>query len=751
MPEDAVDKPSAPKIGAMIQSMVRAVPEEELLARYDLDTDVVHRTRLDLDTDVVHRTVACQAMAWSEDSESAMPSARFSSESTTTICASGIVFFASGIVPTELIMEDPGCPPPTGAEVAPAAAPKTTATREGFRPTYGLTPRPGAEALEGQMLHRGAPPLARPSAASIKAILADGLQSRALARGCFERFDLDRSGTLDSEELVACMRYMNSHLGIGEFRDRDVAHYFRRFDLNSDGSLSEEEFEEMYRYLLLVTLNEQEPCSFCRDMFLGRRLGQPADHYDILAEVGKGSFGVVSRVQCKETRATRVLKTVDKAAAMQSGLPAQLVMEEIDKLKTLDHPAILRLFEYYVSETALHLITDHLSGGELFKAVEDSHLSGTPLREAWVRSIFHQVSEGVSYIHGKGVMHRDLKLENIMLGATDPPEAIIIDVGLAELFPAAQADTYHSSAPTGSIPTMAPQVLMHKSTYKCDVWSLGCCLFGLVCAQPVWFAKADGTLEPYPYPFFPPQDMSREELQGYMKRMKAGPDVSSTRIENGSTVRDLIQRMLAFQEAARPTMREVLGHPWLRVADKARRTLEPEQLDCLVNFQRASALEEAVLLNVASQLPLDELSDFRGLFRQADLDGDGTLDVCELVAAMRRAGLEWGPATEVAKKFVRMGPVEFSRFVAALMMSRRELLLAHLRDAFNRLDIDGDGFITAAELEQLLAKADLKGAQAGAKEAIVSSMFEALGGCEQISFELLSAHFSEICVVDSSP
>lgn len=580
-----------------------------------------------------------------------------------------------------------------------------------------------------------------PKVTMIKDTLADEKRCKQYARECFDRFDKDGNRSLSFDELVDCMKHMNANLGIGEFRDRDVATYMRRWDINSDGHLSEQEFQDVYRHLLLVKLNEEEPTPFCRDMFVGRRRGQPSDHYEIQQVVGKGTFGVVSKVLCKESRAARVLKTVDKEAAMKSGLPPKLVMEEIDKLKALDHPAVLRLFEYYADAQSLHLITDHLPGGELSKAVEAAHINKEPLKQPWIRAVFHQVCEGVAYIHGKGVMHRDLKLDNIMLGSTEPPEAIIIDVGLAELFPTSRADTYHSSAPTGSIPTMAPEVLMQSSTYKCDVWSLGCCLFGLVCRTPLWFTRSNGNLEAYPYPFTPPHNDSRVELEDYLRRQKAGPDLSNTQSSSQPpSARDLIAKMLTFNEEARPAMKQVLAHPWLQDEGKESHILEPEQLDCLVNFQRTSAMEEAVLLDVASQLPLQELGDFRELFRQTDLDGDGKLDCRELAEAMQKAGLDPTPAQEAAKKFARVGPIEFSRFVAALVPSRPDVLMPYLRDAFNRLDTDGDGNITTEELRHLLEKS-LKHAKAS---QAVSSMMEAFGGARCISFEALERHFADL-------
>jgi len=578
----------------------------------------------------------------------------------------------------------------------------------------------------------------------VKETLADEKKMKQMAAEWFKQIDEDSNGTLSLDELVEGLRRMNDQLGVGAFRDRDVARYMRRFDTNSDGTLSSEEFHQAYRYLLLTKLNEEEPTPFCRNMFLGRRMGQPADHYEILDVLGKGSFGVVKMVLCKESRAPRVLKTVDKDAALKSGLPPKVVMEEIDKLKALDHPAVLRLFEYYADSHALHLVTDHLPGGDLCKTVDDAHLNGTPLAEEWVRSVFHQVCEGVAYCHGKGVMHRDLKLENIMLGGMDPPEAIIIDMGLAELFPTTQADNHRSTAPTGSIPTMAPEVLKHSSTYKCDVWSLGCCLFGMLCKKPIWFKTHTGDLEPYPYPFAPPKDTSRPQLEDYLRRQRDGPDLTNTAVDGAIP---LIKAMLTYYEEDRPNLQEVLSIGWLRGSPDAspQATFAPEQLDCLMNFQHASALDEVMLLNIASQLPLSELAEFRELFRTLDADGNGRLDAFELAAAMQNAGLEPAVADEAAKKFARMGAVEFSRFVAALVPSRPELLMPYLRDAFNRLDTDGDGFITAQELRALLEKKNLKHPKAS---QAVSTMLDSVGGHgmrQRVSFKSIRKHISELC------
>merc|ERR1719414_1719833 len=110
-------------------------------------------------------------------------------------------------------------------------------------------------------------------------------------------------------------------------------------------------------------------------------------------------------------------------------------MEEVDKLKTLDHPNLLRLFEYFVDDQALYLVTDLMAGGVLLDAIVQSHMKGQPLAEQWSKRVFLDMCEGIACAHAKGVMHKDLKLDNVMLSSVEHPNAVVIDVGFAELFP----------------------------------------------------------------------------------------------------------------------------------------------------------------------------------------------------------------------------------------------------------------------------------------------------------------------------
>lgn len=574
---------------------------------------------------------------------------------------------------------------------------------------------------------------------SIKEILADEQDLKQRCNQTFKKLDADARGVLDVGTLVDGLRAFHAEIGLPSPPSPRTVRGCPR--LTGAVEVDEEGFQQVSRHLLLLRLNEEKRMPVKREMFLGIRQGVPADHYEVQQTLGKGSFGVVKKITCKETLCVRVLKTVDKVVAKRNGLSPAKVMEEIDKLRALDHPAVLRLFEYFADDQALHLVTDHLPGGELSQVVEESHVQHAPLSEPWVRTVFRQMCEGIAYCHGKGVMHRDLKLENIMLYSFEPPQAVIIDMGLAELFPAHEGEGARTSAPTGSIPTMAPEVFSRSSGCKCDVWSLGCCLFGLFCKEISWIPFGRSQLA-YPYPFAPPMDRSREQIQEYMRRQRAGPDLTNTRCGMGSGARQLITLMLQCSEEARPTMRQVLSNRWLKASLEEAAALTAAELDALARFPRCSAIEEVVLLTVASQLPLCELGDFRACFRSLDVDGDGRLDSSEVESGLQRAGLPAFEAREVAMKLTFLGPVEFSRFVAALLPAHEALVFTHLRGAFNRLDQDGDGFLRSEELQDLVAGAFPTASLTQAAGAMLDGLEDDL---RRVSFERLERYMVEIC------
>merc|ERR1712137_1176683 len=546
------------------------------------------------------------------------------------------------------------------------------------------------------------------------------------ARVCFLKYDTAGRGWLDFDKVVDCLDHLSVSLKLGRFTVGESERFFRRFDADRDLRLNCIEFERLYYHLDLIRIHMHRPSTFSREMLISRREGHPSDHYTDLAPLGDGSFGSVRKVVCKQTGAERVIKTVDILLAVNSGMPVDVVMHEIDRLKRLDHPAILRLFEYYVEERSFHLVMDLLPQGVLLDALIMTHRTRSPWDESWIANVFQQICEGIAYAHAKGVMHKDIKLDNVMLCSFEPPQAVVIDLGLGEVFPPNEADSFRSELCAGCRGTMAPQVLMEYFSCKCDVWSLGCCLYGLFVKRPIAFNKPNGTQEVFPYPFIPPDDNTSTGINELLQLQQMGANLENCR--GSQDCHELIKLMLTYDDAQRPSMREVLKHSWLSRHFKANASFTEKQLQRLMNMSKMSALEEAVLLDVSSKVSIVQLRELSRLFAALDMVGDGQLEECVFASILRKAGFEADVAQKTAWKMARDGKIEFSRFAAEFVPS--SLIRDGLLGTFNRYG-NKDGFMGKEELSRFV--------RCGSDE--LTSMLKAMGdGCRIDKFSFVH-HF----------
>jgi calcium-dependent protein kinase len=164
--------------------------------------------------------------------------------------------------------------------------------------------------------------------------------------------------------------------------------------------------------------------------------------------------------------------------------------DEVKILKDMDHPGILRLFEFYEDEDQIHIVTEICEGGDLFDYIVDTEF----ISEAMVSSIMEQTLAAVSYCHANNIVHRDLKPENLLLEAkpadpTDPLHIKVIDFGTATL---AQGKL---SQMKGTAMYMAPE-MARKEKYddRCDVWSCGVLLYVLLSGGPPFGGDSDAEI-----------------------------------------------------------------------------------------------------------------------------------------------------------------------------------------------------------------------------------------------------------------
>lgn len=144
--------------------------------------------------------------------------------------------------------------------------------------------------------------------------------------------------------------------------------------------------------------------------------------------LGEGEFGKVKMGWKKDSSMQVAIKLIRKESLAGNSTRLPKIYREIAILKELDHPNIVKLHEFVETERHMGIILEYASGGELF----DYILNQRYLADEKARKLFAQLISGVGYLHKKGIVHRDLKLENLLLDRNK--NIIITDFGFANTF-----------------------------------------------------------------------------------------------------------------------------------------------------------------------------------------------------------------------------------------------------------------------------------------------------------------------------
>jgi serine/threonine protein kinase len=144
---------------------------------------------------------------------------------------------------------------------------------------------------------------------------------------------------------------------------------------------------------------------------------------------------------------------------------------EIELLKVIgSHPYIIKLVDVMEDDKNFYIVLEYLEGRDLFEFMNRNYMN-----EAKAKRIMYCILRAVKYLHTFGIVHRDIKLENIMMSCRDGNKAIpkLIDFGLSKIFLSGE----RSSDKFGTIAYCPPEILMGKDHWSsADIWSLGICL-----------------------------------------------------------------------------------------------------------------------------------------------------------------------------------------------------------------------------------------------------------------------------------
>lgn len=288
---------------------------------------------------------------------------------------------------------------------------------------------------------------------------------------------------------------------------------------------------------------------------------------DYSREIGRGTKTIVRKCIERSTGNRYAVKSVKRS----DGSEYEHMRTEANLLTALNHPSIIQIYDTYEDDKYLHMVVEICKGGELYDHVvkpanckkkngsNQGQVSSCPSEEV-VAIIVRRVVDAVAYLHDHNIIHRDLKLENLLFKSKPNAknqqsltEIRIIDFGLSRRY-----NTHHrfSSLPklssfVGTKIYVAPEVLNHSYTHAVDLWSVGVLAYALLSAKAPFMGRNDQELF--------------DKIQHCGQELKfPSPDFDKVSDE----AKDFIRSLLVNDEANRPTACELLNHRWMVKADR---------------------------------------------------------------------------------------------------------------------------------------------------------------------------------------
>jgi len=415
--------------------------------------------------------------------------------------------------------------------------------------------------------------------------------------------------------------------------------------------------------------------------------------YDLTGgmELGRGACGQVCTVRHRLTNDLFAMKTV---SVVDMGSWEDL-RNEIEMQKKLDHPNICKIIESFEDRKhgEVYIIMELCTGGSLVSRMKNHrHGYGEPATATFIEKML----SAVLYCHHHGVVHRDIKLDNMIFGdEREDAELKLIDFGFAKAVAPGKEVMWDQ---LGTPSYMAPELWTEReSAYdsSVDMWAIGVVTYMLLSGQRP-FHSSD----------------KKEKARMIRHDPLRFPDSQWGHISQEA--KDFCTALMKKTPKDRLAASEAVKHPWIQHKSNVHQGEDAaialhkhnEVVDSLISFSEADDLKKLALEVVAFSTPPAKLEELRKLFQSMDTDDSGTLSFDEFKSAMSQH-----PEISVERLFSifdkmdvsHNGEVDYTEFLAATVTSQSNLVSrGSIKAAFTALDNDGDGYITKSDLHRAL-------------------------------------------------
>ena len=427
------------------------------------------------------------------------------------------------------------------------------------------------------------------------------------------------------------------------------------------------------------------------------------EEYEIEGQLGEGGYGKVYLARHKRMNLLRAMKVI----SIDSKTSEERTDEEIELLKKLDHPNIIKLFEYFIDEDNYYLITEYCNGGDLFDLIKKKKQKFSELSAAY---IMFQIFRALIYCHNTHhLVHRDIKLENIVIfrkinAEDDLYDIKLIDFGIAKIFN--KCEKNKDKRIKGSLNYMAPEALRGSYDEKCDIWSCGVILYILLIGN---------------YPF---DGNNKAEI---IKKIKKGQYTFPEGFEAAASpeIKDLINYCLKLDPDERISAKEALNHPFFNSNDineyfiNVTPAFINKTLNNIKKYKVENSLQELCFRYFVHNYPnQDDIILINRIFSKFNTSSSGKMKKEELKNGLlkylfksKKSKLAAEKETETIFKILdgnQDGEIECEEFLRAGIDKKLIKNKKVLKFMFDFLDKNRDGEISFQELKEVFYKEDPK-------------------------------------------